>query len=340
MLDWKKIWKDPVWSKVIAGIILVLIPQVPIFISGLIGNTNIYEVYKDTYKLLKSSHLIKGWIIFVWAYITIIISILLIIKYSLVKKTLAWIKIKKYSDDDQEEKEFTISDPSTVFFHYRFCDAFPGFDSGYREFAKRKDIINRLKILLAQPLNYHKAVGHSVMTDPIWWFRGFSAAQIYKFEVLNRNKILLNIDELIIEKLVAFRGNDYYQDFVYIQCSPDEPTGLYAYDKKEIESRFNDNREYSEEYAIYKKKFISRLEYDDGSALINGKPVRTEGAILRSRTLTKYNFVISAKLSPYNCDEFCDESREYLGKLLKDEIVFDDFISWMKKFPRNRYEYY
>ena len=51
-----------------------------------------------------------------------------------------------------------------------------------------------------------------------------------------------------------------------------------------------------EEYGFYKDKIaISREEYDDGSAVINGKVTDTKGSKLRVRYLSSYNFIIAAK---------------------------------------------
>ncbi len=102
----------------------------------------------------------------------------------------------------------------------------------------------------------------------------------------------MNTEELKVEKIAAYRGQSYYQDFVYVQCNSDKPTGLYKHDQKYIKERYDNNGDYQEEFGIYKSKNITRQEYDDGSAIIKGNPVRTEGAVLRSRNLTKYNFIM------------------------------------------------
>ena len=141
---------------------------------------------------------------------------------------------------------------------------------------------------------------------------------------------------MIIEKIVAFRGNSYYQDFVYVQCKADKSTGLYEHNQLNLENSLDEGDEYQEEFAIFKNKFISRQDYDDGATIINGKPVKTIGAELRSRTLIKYNFIICAKFAPYNCREFSATSKEYFKNLLKNQITFEEFAKWMNSFPKNR----
>ncbi|MCD4691511.1 MAG: hypothetical protein K8R79_01245, partial [Calditrichales bacterium] len=243
-----EIWMDPVWSKVIASGLIFIISQAIVFVWGIIQNIGFLGVYKKIYNNLKR-------------------------KFSKVE-----IKGKnKDSDeifDEPDILEKEIHEAPTVFFHYRFCDAFPGFDSGYQRLTSRKDIKLRLKTLLAYPTRFNKAIGHGVTSDPIWWFRGSSALPIERFRILNRKKILINIDELIIEKIVAYRGRSYFEDFVYVQCLPDTPTGLYNHNQLYLETSFNDYGEYHEEFGIYKKRYIKRQEYDDGSAIIKGKPVR------------------------------------------------------------------
>ena len=103
-----------------------------------------------------------------------------------------------------------------------------------------------------------------------------------------------------------------------------------------LEHSFEEGGVYQEEYAIFKNKFISRQDFDDGSTVINGKPVKTTGAEFRSRTLIKYNFIICAKFAPYNCHEFSATSKEYFKKLLTNEITFDEFARWMNNFPKNK----
>jgi len=144
---------------------------------------------------------------------------------------------------------------------------------------------------------------------------------------------------LLIYKIAAFRGNSYFADFVYVQCIPDKPIGLYKHNKIEIEEHFNKYGEYREGFGVFKRKFISSQEYHDGFALIKGKPVEIEGAIFRTRNMTKYNFIIAAKFSPYNCNVFYRDSDDYFIKLLKGELEFESFVTWMRSFPKNMTDY-
>lgn len=331
----KKIWKDPVGSKVIAYGLIFVLSQIAIFIWGLIKSLDFFQVYSQIFKFFQSPLSIKDWLVILLFTALVIIIIVMIQKQKRVKPETE-NNPESETTETEKEIETEIREAPTVFFHHRFCDAFPGFNAGYREFRSKRDIINRLKILLASPLTFDKGDGYGIDSTPIWWFRGSSAMHIKRFEVLKRRRILLDYDELIIDKVIAHRGHSYYQDFVYLECKADKATGLYEHNQLTLENFFNEGKEYKEEYGILKNRFISRQDYDDGSTILNGKPVKTIGAELRSRTLIKYNFIICAKFAPYNCDEFSRNSKEYFRQLLKKQITFDEFAQWMNEFPKSR----
>ena len=334
----KKIWKDQVGSKVIANIIttgiIFILSQIGIFLLGLYNSLNFIETYKKIPTLINETFSNQSWILIIIASV-VVIAILVFMFFKFKKLITNYLKKQSEKSEEEINVETEIRDAPTVFFNNRFRDAFPGFSNDFKQFESRREIHKRLKILLKEPLKFDKGLGYGIDKRPIWWFRDSGAMPIEKFKILNRKKILLNSDEFIIKKIVAYRGSSYFKDFLYIECSPDKPTGLYKHDSAYIESRVAENRGYQEEFGVYKKKFITRQEFDDGSALINGKPVKTFGAELRSRSLTKYNFILAAKFSPYNCRDFTRNSGEYFGKLLRNEIEFNEFVEWMEQFPKN-----
>lgn len=344
----KTIWHDPVWSKVIAGGLLFLFSQVAILIWGWINLLNFKSAYQHIFTLLINSYSIAGWIILLGA-ISFLSLILILIKKIIQKQEKGTLdavlseqteisQAKSKPKMPKQSEPLVITEPPTIFFDRRFCEAFPGIEQGYQWFTKQRDIQHRLSILLASPTKFDNNVGYGTTTDPIWWYRGGSAMFIRKFAILGRKKILINIDEYIVEKIAAKKGRSYYDHFVYLQCSADKPTGLYPISKESIEKYNEEIGHYFEEYGINKGKLITRQEFDDGSAIIHGKPIKTSGAELRSRSLVKYNFIITSKFSPFNNDEFHNESEPYFIKLLKDEISFDEFVSWMGKFRKNTYD--
>lgn len=296
------IWTDPVWSKVISWIIILITTQVFVLIWSLIRRIKFVQVYVNIYKGIKDFSKKKS-------------------------KTSA-------DNKESETVDTTIRIAPTVFFHQRICEAFPGLNYGHTWFTNKKDIHRRLKILLKHPTKFDSADGFGVTSDPVWWFRGGSALYIDSFKILSRKKVLLNIDELIIDKICVFRGRSYYQDFVYVECLPDKPIGLYTHDQEYINEAFD----YHEEYGIFKKRIIKREELDDGSAIIKGKPVKVTNAELRTRSLKKYNFIIAAKTSPYNSRAFNVESRRFFPQLFDNEELFNQYIDWMNVQPKNRYD--
>ena len=309
-IDFSTIWKDPVWSKVIASVLFFILSQIFILLWSIIKKLKFVDVYKNIFKFLRFK---RG---------------------GAAKKNISSSKSVINSPESNDLNPRIILQP-TVFFHYRFCDAFPGLEPGYLWLTSRRDIHYRLKILLSYPTIFRSCEGHGTTTDPIWWFRGHSALFIENYSILNRKKCLINVDELIIDRLAAYKGRSYNQDFVYVECSPDKPTGLYKNDTEVIKDFYERFGEYKEEFGIYKCRKISRQEFDDGSALIRGKPHKIEEADLRVRNLTKYNFIISSKFSPYNCEQFSRDSKSYFIGLLKNTLSFDAFIEWMEAFPKN-----
>lgn len=332
------IWNKSIRNSLIASVWFIVLSQLAIFIWTLISKIDFIEAYSKIFAVMNDFYCMKGW------FYILIVAVLFVITFLFAKGKINLLRIKKKDSESEtqkiiEQESLEIRIEPTVFFHHRFCDAFPGTEKGVLWFKNNRDINRRLQILLQAPTKFDKADGHGLTTDPIWWYRSGSALFIKNFQILNRKKVLINFDEYKIEKIAAYRGKSYYRDFVYVQCFPDKPTGLYKYDSKFIESYIKENNEYTEEFGIYKGKLITRQEYDDGSAIIKGKPVRISGAELRIRTLTKYNFIITSKFSPYNCDNFHRNSDEYFIKLLNNEIQFDEFLNWMEKFPKNQYDY-
>lgn len=334
----KKVWKDQVGSKVIANIIttgiLFVLSQIGILILGLYKSLNFIETYRKLPTLINESFSNKNWILIIIA-LLIFLTILIFLFFKVKVSINNYFKRQSENSEKEVEKETEIRDAPTVFFNNRFRDAFPGFSNDFKKFESRSEIHKRLKILLKEPLCFDKATGYGLDKRPIWWFRDSGAMPIQKFKILNRKKILLNSDEYIIDKVFAYRGSSYFRDFVYIECLADKPTGLYEHNSDYIKSRIENNKGYQEEFGIFKNKLITRQEFDDGSAIIKGKPVKTLGAELRSRSLTKYNFILAAKFSPYNCRDFSRNSELYFGKLLRGEINFNEFVEWMNELPKN-----
>lgn len=222
-------------------------------------------------------------------------------------------------------------DSSTTFFEYRFRKAFPGV-RGMKEFTDPKECVDRLEILLREPL--HK----KDLQSPIWWFRGNSNLYIHKFKRLSKTKFLMNFDEIEVKRIVVYSAPEYYKTFVYVETYPEKTTGLYGDIKSEdIASWIEWYGEYHEEYAVYNGRNITRQEYDDGAAVIDGKVVDVEGkAELRIRYLTTYNFLICAQFNPINESKHDRTFKEILNGILRSANTVDEIIEFIDGLGRHR----
>ena len=186
---------------------------------------------------------------------------------------------------------------STIFYA-RLCDAFPGLRG--TEKISGEETINRLNILLRSPLSVDLGVSPlDGQINPLWWTRGRVDMHVHDYESLSKDRILINNLELHVDHIVAVRAFGVEErDFVYVQALPEEATGLYHYEDNWLHDYLQDRLKnfhgyYSfEEYGLWNDRMVTRHEYDDGAAVIDGKPTRITGAKLRLRYITPYNFVI------------------------------------------------
>ena len=82
---------------------------------------------------------------------------------------------------------------------------------------------------------------------------------------------------------------------------------------------------------------VTRAEYDDGAAIIDGKPQQIPGAQLRVRYNTPYNFIIASQESPINNSQFDAQADKILNDILKGKSTVQEFANEMRKLPRRRY---
>ena len=231
-------------------------------------------------------------------------------------------------------------DPITAWFHNeRFCEAFPGV-RGSERINSAEISVKRLQILLRDPLKwvYEEDDGLSlVRSTPIWWWRGLSNCPVDQFRRLATDQILFDCEELRVKSLVAVNTGAYWQSFVYVETSPSEQTGLYEYEQEYIENYFKTRGPYPEEYGEWRGTKITRAEYDDGAAIIDGSPVRTEGAELRIRFLTPYNFLIASQGSPINNTKFDIEFQSLMDGILLGSKSVDDLMKAVLALPKRSY---
>lgn len=267
------------------------------------------------------------------------------------KKSYRWIEhcfaklpsLEFKYNSKTESQPIKATEESTVFFARRMAEAFPGV-RGVREFTNRREIIKRLSILLQAPLKFEHGLDRAD-TDPVWFFRAGSAEDIQTFNTLGTQKVLMNIDELLIKRIVVFRDSGrYYGQYVYIEVEADKPCGCYKHNKDVVKEIVKHRGFYDEEFAVFKSKWylperkITRQEYDDGSVMVKGKSEYLNGrAKLRLRYLTPYNFILAAKFSPFNCNEFDRTSEEYFKGMLNGAMTNEQFDEYMMKFPKRNF---
>lgn len=204
---------------------------------------------------------------------------------------------------------------STVVFAQRFAAAFPRV-RGIAWFEGDDTIRQRLARLLAQPLEFEDGT-------PIWWSRGPSNLQISAYAEAP-DCLLINGDEMKVVRVAAVNPRSYKYNFVYVEVDPLPPIGIYERTPERIaevaagESLFP---YYWEEYGLVDGIHpVTRAEADDGSAVIEGKLQSLRGRLeVRSRYVTKYNFIIAAGGAPVMDSSYDYELEEHLNAMLKGE---------------------
>lgn len=218
----------------------------------------------------------------------------------------------------------------TVEFSDRFARAFPGV-RGIQWFEDEETITERLGIMLRAPLVF--AEGHLA-----GWWRGPRNFHIDRFTHVEGRHFLLDVQELNIRRIAAVSPNTYERKFVYVECGADDPTGLYPADKKHIEPQVETFGYADEEYGLVDDRLpVTRAEYDDAAAIIDGHPVDIKGrVVLRVRYITPYNFLIAPFASPINNKTFDYELEGFLNSLLQGQDVFDDLRAAIMQLPTRK----
>ncbi len=232
-----------------------------------------------------------------------------------------------------EDGDIKMYGEPTPFFAHRIGKAFPGV-RGIREFTDPKECVDRLEILLKHPLNKNT----QGMTDPIWWFRGGSNLDIENFTRISPTKFLMDSDEIEVKRIIVYVSPHYFRRFVYVEAYPEPSIGVYGdVNQQFLDEMVEEYGEYHEEYAVYKGHAITRGEYDDGAAEIDGKIVDITGkAEIRVRYLTPYNFIICAKWNPLNESEYDNSIENILNGMLWGVRTIDELVTLVEKAPRHR----
>lgn len=217
-----------------------------------------------------------------------------------------------------------LNQSSSAFFSQRFSDAFPGV-RGIKKFSNPGEAVDRLKIFFRSPINFENK-------SPIWWWRD-GDMHIDNFEVIAPDTVLIDYQEFIIDELIAVNSGAYYQSFIYLKTKPSESTNLYSKDSSEWQiKRYGYARE---EFGLFKGQPVSRNEYDDGSAVIDGKVVSISNEVqLRVIYTTPYNLIIAPQDSPINNVNFDTYRNKILTGILKGEATIEELTTEFLKLPK------
>jgi len=314
-----KCWNDPVWSKVIAGIIL-----------GVLGT--IYLAGRPLVNSMSNNLIL----------IAILISILAIVTLLLCRKNLHNVTLKAGVIEKRHNKRraqaelrlFNEMSQSTVFFSNRFSKAFPG----CRDICEfnAQEALQRLDILLRHPI----VAENEYKVTPIWWFRGGSALHISSYSRKKRfflktdEFVLSGIEEYKLKKLIAVGDSSYFRQFVYIEAEGMTPSGLYELDEQIKREGYA--REEFGEYGVFKKP-VRREHLDDGATIIKGRVHNIAGkAKLKTRMIGKYNFLIAAHAAPLNSKQAENHIEHILNGMLQGTATIQDLVKLTSKLPKHQ----
>lgn len=237
--------------------------------------------------------------------------------------------------EDSKEKRI-IRQASTVYFHSKLTYAFPGVRD--LKWINQESAVEGLLRFFGDKPTYDEAIGHNVVADPIWWFRGRSAFLVEKFHSLENGRVLMNNQELVIDKVGVYNGVSYWNNFIYVQCLPDNQSGINQISDNEIAEIVKSRNYYSEYFGYSEGRIITASEAEDGAAIIENKYVKLNSPEVRERFLTPYNFILVAKYSPANSPAGNELTKTYLNKILANERSLEKFIEEYNLLPRSRFD--
>ncbi len=241
----------------------------------------------------------------------------------------------EWGDDDS----LAVGFESDQLFAQRLADAFPGC-SGLTVIGESEPALQRLDVILRRPLHQWRpdGVGGRRMIHPLWWFRGSLSMHISNFRRLGQDHCLLDVKELRVTRIAAFRRSYYSMwDFLYVESAPDSATGLYPHlDLQALDEQGpSSSRVFRyEEYALWRERCIAREDYDDGATLVDGKPMRVSGAEVRQRYLTPYNFILCGNRHVINENHLDRTLQGILDGILHGTCSIEELASLVDGLPK------
>jgi hypothetical protein len=240
------------------------------------------------------------------------------------------------------ERPVSAAIRSDIFFSHRMAAAFPGV-RGLEEIDQPNIAVDRISLILGEPLDQlvREQNGRTFELNPLWWFRGGQSMPIDVFERLDGDRCLIGVDQMKIRRIAAFRmPGILHREFLYIETHSESPVGVYKYPPGRIEKSLEDahNHGYGgyfvEEYALWEGRPITRAEYDDGAALINGTPTQVPSAEVRRRFLSPYNVLICGQRNVINNDANYDAQLDsVLDEILRRNAPLSVLADLVRKLP-------
>ncbi|MEZ5016439.1 MAG: hypothetical protein R2800_05250 [Flavipsychrobacter sp.] len=295
----KKAWRDPVFSKIIAAVIITLAGGLFLYIKEHIGGKTIKEFIKLFYQNTSTNNTLLSILI-----VITITAIFSFIKTIFTKSQHINGTSNVINDEEiKEEERLIINYDAKHFFAERLGLAFPG-KRGLHWYNNPNEIIKKLEILLRQPLEAtNKDEIEKVTYSPIWWFRGRLSMYIDSFKRIGTKTCLLNNIELCIKRIAVNINNNPDYNYIYLECSPQKETGINPrYSNNIIKEDIDLFGFCQEEYALHNNKLITCAEFEDGAYERKGKHILipTKEGERRIRYLTSFNFIITFHHSKLN----------------------------------------
>ncbi|SRR6266702_1460580 len=209
--------------------------------------------------------------------------------YEEVRKANApnFLKEQKADTSTAQMNEFVAQQHA---FDLALRSSIPGTSLGYVQ-AKNKEEINRVLSSLAKHL---KACN-------LWWFEDNTAANSADpIKNLSEDIWLIDTHECDIVDLWIYRHPTEERQYVIVHLAPRPMFGIYDYNLGNTDTSTEVADYNVEEAAYFRGIYVTRGEYDDGYALIEGKVVKLKGAEIRTRNLKDNFLVLAPKMSIYN----------------------------------------
>lgn len=252
-----------------------------------------------------------------------------------VRSRLDWMRVPipepAYPDPTSEPDALPRYVRSNELFAERLGDAFPG-TRGLLEITDPVGALDRLDVVFRPPIHqsFIETDGGNRRVYPFWWFRGGINLHIESYRRLTPDICLLDYQELQITRIATFRTlGSSLRDFLYLEAAGMPPSGAYSYKDGEIESRKGrSGGDFAyEEYAVWNGRAITREEYDDRAAVIDGRPIRINGAELRLRYLTPFNLLLCGNRHVINEPKYDGTVTRLMDGLLRRERTLSDLSS-------------